>query len=141
MKVLLSLLLLFVFGPAFSQPKAEKQVRASLEEQIMAWNEGRLEDAMAYYHNSPDLLWISKSGIEKGYSPVFNSYLKEFRDRSKMGTFTYQPLEIQVLSAKSVLYVYRWEIELAGKKLMGGVSSQIWKRTGGKWTIHVEHAS
>ncbi|NEU09968.1 nuclear transport factor 2 family protein [Flavihumibacter sp. R14] len=141
MRIIYTILLLFFLGPAFSQQKAKKQVWASLEEQVKAWNEGKLEDAMAYYYNSPDLLWISRAGIEKGFTPVFNSYIEEFRDRSKMGTFTYQPLETQVLSAKTVLYVYRWKIELAGKKLMGGVSSQIWKKTGRKWTIHAEHAS
>jgi hypothetical protein len=116
-------------------------VKASLEGQVKAWNSGMLEEAMAYYYNSPDLLWIDRTGIEKGYEPVFQSYRKDFSDRSLMGTYSYEPLHIEVVSKNKVFYVYRWKIILNGKKMMGGVSSQIWKRSGKNWFIHSEHAS
>ena len=96
---------------------------------------------MAYYRNSPELLWISRAGIEKGYQPIYESYLKDFSDRKNMGTFTYEPLHIVTISTKNVYYVYRWKIELDGKKIMGGISSQIWKKTGKGWKIFTEHAS
>ncbi|HUH33546.1 MAG TPA: DUF4440 domain-containing protein, partial [Daejeonella sp.] len=108
---------------------------------VTAWNNGRLEDAMAYYYNSEDLLWISRAGIDKGYQPILDSYLEDFADRSKMGTYSYDPLHIESISTKSVYYVYRWKIELNGKKLMGGVSSQIWRKQGKRWLIFTEHAS
>ena len=135
------LLLLCFFTPAFSQDRFERQVKESLEKQIKAWNSGRLEDAMGYYQNSPDLLWISKAGIERGYQPILNSYLQDFDDRSKMGEFTYTPLAIEAISKKVVYFVYRWKIELNGKKIMGGVSSQLWKHNKGRWLIYSEHAS
>lgn len=141
MKYLISVVLTMLIHPAFSQSKPTEQVKAALEGQIKAWNSGQLEDAMAYYRDSPDLLWISRAGLEKGYQPIYEGYLKDFKDRSAMGTFTYEPLYIEALSKRNVFYVYRWKIALPGKKLMGGVSSQIWKKTGKGWKIFTEHAS
>lgn len=141
MKYLISVFLILLILPAFSQSKPKDQVKAALEGQINAWNAGQLEEAMSYYRNSPDLLWISRAGIEKGYQPIYESYLKDFSDRSTMGKFSYEPLFIDDLSKRNVYFVYRWKIELNGKRLMGGVSSQIWKKTGRGWKIFTEHAS
>ena len=141
MKTLIILLLSFLALPGFSQKKATDKVKAAHDGQVKAWNSGKLEEAMAYYHNSPELLWISRSGIEKGYEPVFKSYLKDFNNRALMGTYNYEPLYIEALSGKKVYYVYRWKIELNGKRLMGGVSSQMWKKSGKRWLIFSEHAS
>lgn len=142
MKLLITALFLCIFSVAgIAQTKVTDQVRAALDGQVSAWNSGKLENAMGFYHNSENLIWVSRAGIERGYQPILESYLKEFADRSKMGTYTYEPLHIEPISAKSVYYVYRWKIELDGKKLMGGVSSQIWKKQGKRWLIFSEHAS
>ena len=141
MNFFLTLLFTLLSFFSFSQSKNIPQVKAALQDQVDAWNSGRLEDAMAYYYNSPELLWISRAGIEKGYQPIYESYLNDFSDRKTMGVYTYEPLHIGELSRKTVYYVYRWKIDLNGKKLMGGVSSQIWKKTTGGWKIFTEHAS
>ena len=124
-----------------ANPTAIERVKAALEGQVAAWNAGDLEKAMAFYWNSPDLLWISRSGISKGYQPVFEDFKRDFVDRSKMGIYSYTPLHIEKLSKSSVLYVYRWKIELNSKRIMGGVSSQIWKKIDSRWLITSEHAS
>lgn len=131
-------ILIFATG-VFADPVTE--VRSALDGQVAAWNAGDLENAMGFYWNSPEMLWISKPGIEKGYAPVLEGYRKDFSDKTKMGVYSYEPLHIEKLSKRSVYYVFRWKIELGGKKIMGGVSSQVWKKIGGRWLITVEHAS
>jgi ketosteroid isomerase-like protein len=141
MKSTLLICFAIIGSPASSQDKSITEVKAALEGQIALWNKGKLEDAMSYYWNSPDILWISKAGIDKGYQPVFESFLADFKDRSTMGIFTYEPLHIESFSPEVVYYVYRWKIELNGKRLMGGISSQVWKKINKKWVITSEHAS
>lgn len=131
-------------GEANAQPQHRDPVRSvqkALAGQVAAWNAGDLEAAMAFYRNSPDMIWISKSGVDKGYQSVLDAYLKDFADRTKMGLYSYEPLHIESLSSACVYYVFRWRIELAGKRLMGGISSQLWKRIDGRWVITSEHAS
>lgn len=141
MKTIFLVFICFMALQGFPQPRSVKQVKAALDEQVNAWNAGQLEKAMGYYYNSPDLLWISRAGIAKGYEPIFQGYVKDYTDRSLMGTYSYEPLHIEVLSAAKVFYVFRWKIDLNGKKIMGGISSQIWKRSGKDWLIISEHAS
>jgi hypothetical protein len=120
---------------------ASNGVRQALQGQVNAWNKGDLENAMSYYWNDTSMLWISRKGIDKGYAPVYAAYLKDFTDRSKMGTYTYEPLYIEVLSGSSVYYVFKWKIELNGKRMMGGTSSQVWKFINNRWVVTSEHAS
>jgi hypothetical protein len=122
-------------------PVAIAEVKAALDRQVNAWNAADLENAMKVYWNSPEMLWVSRSGIEKGYLPILEGYRKDFQNKTKMGIYTYEPLHIEQISKTSVLYVYRWKIELNGKRTMGGVSSQIWKKINNIWVITAEHAS
>lgn len=128
---------------SFTMPKGDavQEVRQALEGQVSAWNSGNLETAMAYYWNSPEMLWISKNGTEKGYQQVYEMFLQDFQDRSKMGVYTYEPLHIEQISKEAVYFVFHWKIELDGKRLMGGVSSQVWKKLEGRWVVTSEHAS
>ncbi|WP_242927739.1 YybH family protein [Pontibacter vulgaris] len=128
---------------SFTMPKGDavQEVKKALEGQIDAWNKGDLETAMAFYWNSPEMLWISKNGTEKGYQQVYDMFLQDFTDRSQMGVYTYEPLHIEQVSDKAVYFVFKWKIELDGKRLMGGVSSQVWKKIGNRWVVTSEHAS
>lgn len=128
---------------SFTMPKGDavQEVKQALEGQIAAWNKGDLETAMTFYWNSPEMLWISKNGTEKGYQEVYDMFLNDFKDRSQMGNYSYEPLHIEQVSKDAVYFVFRWKIELDGKRLMGGVSSQVWKKLNGRWVATSEHAS
>lgn len=120
---------------------AISDVKQALDEQVEAWNKGELEKAMSYYWESSDMLWISRNGTEQGWQEVLEMFQNDFTDRSKMGAYTYEPLHIEQIAPEAVYYVYRWKIDLQGKKLMGGISSQLWKKLNGRWVITAEHAS
>ncbi len=144
---LLYLTLLFMAATtvltSFKMPEgnAAKEVKQALESQIAAWNKGDLETAMSFYWNSPEMLWVSKNGTEKGYQEVLDMFLEQYPDRSKMGVYSYEPLHLEQLSNEAVYFVFRWKIELDGKQLMGGISSQLWKKLDGRWVATSEHAS
>jgi hypothetical protein len=116
------------------------EVKTALDGQVTAWNTGDLEKAMTFYWNSPEMLWVSRSGIQKGYQPVLEGFRKDFSDKSKMGVYSYEPLHIEQVSDSSVYFVIRWKIVLNDKKIMGGVSSQLWKKINTDWVITAEHA-
>ena len=118
-----------------------KEVIKSLDGQVAAWNNGELEKAMSYYWNSPEMLWVSKAGTMKGYQPVLEEFKKDFADKNKMGVYSYESLHIEEISGSCVYFVIRWKINLNGQRIMGGISSQIWKKIGSTWVITAEHAS
>lgn len=120
---------------------ATPEVIKALEGQIAAWNQGDLETAMTYYWNSPQMLWVNKNGIDKGYQEVLEMFRQDFSDSSNMGEYTYEPLHIEQVAPEAVYFVFRWKIELNGKQLMGGVSSQVWRLKDSRWLVTSEHAS
>ncbi len=105
------------------------EVKTALDGQVIAWNNGELEKAMNYYWNSPEMLWVSKAGIAKGFQPVLDEFKKDFADKSKMGVYSYESLHIEEMSGSCVYFVVRWKIVLNGQKMMGGISSQVWKKS------------
>ncbi len=146
-KIMLGLFFLIPFYPFKSATNMNYRidptaaVRKALDEQVNAWNSGDLEKAMSYYWNSPEMLWISKAGIQKGYQPVLEDFKKEFTDTSRMGTYSYESLHMGEIANDAVYFVIRWQIVLNGRKIMGGVSSQTWKKMPDGWVIIAEHAS
>src|SRR5690606_29326666 len=131
----------FINTQPIPMSNAIHEVRNALDNQVTAWNHGDLEAAMDLYWESPEMLWISRNGTEQGWQQVLEMFQNDFTDRSKMGVYTYEPLHIEQVGPETVYYVYRWKIDLQGKKLMGGVSSQLWKKVNGRWVITSEHAS
>ena len=124
---------------AKSDPLAE--VKAVLDSQVTAWNTGAPNKAMSIYYDSPDMLWVSRTGIRKGYEPIRATYQRVSAQASRLGTYSYEPLHIEQLSRDCVFFVIKWKIEQNGRSSMSGVSSMVWKRISRKWVVAAEHAS
>ena len=126
--------------PDIRQSYVVQAVQQALEGQVQAWNTGDLEKA-TFYWNSPEMFWISKTGVQKGYQEVLDMYRTDFADSSQMGTYTYEPLHIEALSPEAVYYIFRWKMEKDGTRLMGDLSSQLWKMKDGNCVATSEHVS
>jgi ketosteroid isomerase-like protein len=114
--------------------------QAGLQAQMAAWNRGDLEAALAAYWDSPKMIWVSKKGVERGFAAFAAAMRADFADRSKMGTYSAELLDSRDLGPGAGLIVFRWRIERDGKRLMGGVSTQVWRKAGGGWKVVLEHA-
>ena len=119
-----------------------EEASAALRDQMSAWNKQDLESALSYYWDSPEMTWVNRKGISFGIQEFAQSMRQDFSDRSKMGLYDGKVLHASQLRDDLVLIVLDWKIvDSAGKKLMGGVSSQLWQRKSGGWKIVFEHAS
>ena len=121
--------------------KLKAEVKSSMDGMVTAWNAHKLEEAFAHYWNSPEMLWINRTGVNKGYQSVLDGYLRDFEDRSNMGSFGYEFLHQEVFSDSVVFTTVRWSMEVKDGSTYGGVSSFVWKKKNGKWVIAAEHAS
>ncbi len=117
------------------------RLRQTLDAQVSGWNAGAPDKATSVYYDSPEMLWVNRTGIRKGYDLVRASYQRTPAERSRMGTYSYEPLHTDRLSRDCVFLVIRWKIESNGRTTMGGVTSMVWKRINKKWVIAAEHAS
>jgi len=137
MMILASLLLPVVIAPAMPAATARLQVAA----QVAAWNRGDMESALASYCPSPKITWVNRAGLSRGYDAFAQSMRDDFAGPGKMGVLTNHILEARDLGDGQSLVVLRWSITRDGKRLMGGVSSQLWAQCDGRLRIVFEHAS
>jgi hypothetical protein len=126
---------------AASAPAPVEQARQALAAQEAAWNGGLLEDALAAYCDRPDLLWVSARGTEAGFAEFASGMRRQFADRAAMGTMRIELLDARPAGRRGALTVTRWSIERDGRRLMGGVSTQLWARCYGRLRVVLEHAS
>lgn len=135
----LALIATFVAGPALAGPADE--ARKGIEAQVEAWNRNDLEGALARYWNAPDLTWVSRRGVERGFAPFAGAMRADAAANPDLGDYQAEVLEARDLTSDSALIVVRWSITRDGKRLMGGISTQIWRPVDGRWVIVLEHAS
>lgn len=123
-------------------PDQGQGARRGLEEQVAAWNRGDLEAALRTYWNSPEMTWVSKRGVERGFKDFAEAMRKDYGSSpSRMGTYQAEVLHAQDLGPNTALLVYKWNISKGDQKLMGAVSTQVWRRIDGAWRAVLEHAS
>ena len=115
--------------------------RRGVTAQMEAWNRGDLEAALQAYWDSPKMTWVSKSGVDYGYAPFADAMRKDFTDPKSMGIYSVEILDARNLGRHTEHIVFRWKIMKGEKRLMGGISTQIWRRIDGNWHAVFEHAS
>jgi hypothetical protein len=111
--------------------------RSGVTAQIAAWNRGNIEAALLAYC----VTWVSKPGVDYGYKAFADAMRKDFADPKSMGTYSAEILDARDLGPSANQIVFRWKIMRGEKRLMGGISTQIWRRIDGQWRAVFEHAS
>ena len=130
-------LMLLAAAPAGVAAEAARGV----EVQAAAWNRGDLESALDAYCSEPRIAWVNRSGLSRGFDAFAASMRADFADPSRMGRFDAELLETRALGRRAALVVLRWSITREGRRIMGGVSTQLWERCRGRLRITLEHAS
>jgi len=119
---------------------AAAEAARGVEAQVAAWNRGDLESALEAYCSEPRMTWVARSGVTHGFEEFAAGMRSDFADRGLMGRYEAELLETRSLGRRSALVVLRWSITRDGRRLMGGVSTQLWERCRGRLRITLEHA-
>jgi len=117
------------------------EARRGLEAQVAAWNRGDLEDALSCYCGRPDIVWVNRMGVTRGFAEFAAPMRRDFADPQRMGRYDVEILEARATGRRAGLIVLRWSITRDGARLMGGVSTQLWEPCGGRYRVVFEHAS
>lgn len=126
-------------------PKIDKHLITNAIDSIMqsqekAWNQGSIVDFMNGYWESDSLQFIGNSGINYGWQPTLDNYLKSYPDATSMGKLTFDNLHIDVLDENHVHVTGKWLLEREIGNLSGHYTL-LWKKIGGEWVIIKDHSS
>lgn len=123
-------------GPA----RIEADIRALLEQQAGAWNEGDLVRFVADYLDSPRMRFVSGGSVRYGAGDVLDRYRRTYPDRAAMGVLTFTDLDVRVLSGEYVFVFGRYNLERESDAPTG-LFTLLFERTGDGWKISHDHTS
>lgn len=140
MKKLACLPLLFISFIVFCQSKGERDIRKVLSEQTAAWNRGDIEGFMKGYWKNDSLMFIGKSGVNRGWQKTLENYKKSYPDPAAMGKLSFDIILVKQLSKKYYYVVGKWML----KRSIGDLSGHynlLFEKINGEWVIIADHSS
>ncbi len=146
MKNILTAFLLVLFGAivGFAQNKIDtktvSEIRNVLETQTKAWNDGDIDGFMKGYWNSPELVFVSKDDVTKGWQPTTDRYKKNYDSKAKMGVLTFSGLQIDILSKEAAVVLGSWSLA-RDKDNPHGKFTLVFRKFKDGWKIIHDHTS
>ena len=118
----------------------EADIRALMEQQSGAWNEGDLVTFVGDYLDSPRMRFVSGGSVRYGTDDVLDRYRRTYPDRAAMGVLTFTDLDVRVLSDEYVFVFGRYHLERENDAPTG-LFTLLFERTQEGWKISHDHTS
>ena len=139
-KLLCFFLAIILLQQARAQDKDELAIRKILSNQIIAWNNGNVEEFMKGYWNNDSLMFIGKNGVTYGYQNTLMNYKKNYNNADAMGILSFDLVKVQRLSPEYYFIVGKWHLK---RKIgdVGGHYNLLFRKINGAWVIIADHSS
>lgn len=139
-KIIFCIGLLFAMHSVSAQSAAEKSVRAILQNQILAWNKGDIEEYMSGYWQSDSLVFVGKAGPTYGWKQTLDRYKRSYDSKEKMGTLSFQLLQVKRIDKQHYFVLGQWSLKRTVGDV-GGHFTLLFRRFKEGWRIVVDHSS
>ena len=126
--------------PVPGAEEIEAAVLAVIAFQQEAWNDGDIRDFMEGYSRSDSLVFISGGNVRRGWQANLYAYVRNYPDRSAMGTLAFEELGVRALSPTLAVAYGIWRLERAEDEPWGRFSLLFQKEDDG-WRIIHDHTS
>ena len=149
MKYTLCLLILVIsscstsYDSKLSEIQIEKDteaIKSVLYKQAKDWSDASIEAFMEGYYNSPDLLFVGKSGITKGWQETLDRYKAGYPTKDHTGQLTFDVLEVKSINSQAYLLVGEFHL----KRNVGnadGIFTLVFKKIDDQWKVISDHTS
>ncbi|MEZ4800150.1 MAG: DUF4440 domain-containing protein [Flavobacteriales bacterium] len=115
-------------------------IYANMNEQQTAWNNADLEGFMKHYWHSDSLVFVGKSGLNKGWQTTLDNYKKGYPDKNAMGELLFTNKKFELLDDSNAYVIGKWELFRIADTLSGHYSL-LWKKMNDNWVIVADHSS
>ena len=134
------ILLCFITVFAAAQPKDEQAVRAVLQLQTTAWNQGNIDAFMQSYWKSDSLLFVGKTGPTYGWQNTLEGYKKRYPDTTAMGKLQFTLLQLKPLGTEYYFVLGKFHLQRTIGDL-SGIFTLLFRKLHGQWVIISDHTS
>lgn len=134
--------LLLAAGAKVVRADTSADVKAVLNAQVVAWNAGDIKGFMAGYDNSPETTFVGLK-VEHGWQAVFDNYEKNYGSKDKMGTLSFDELQVRMLDEHVAVVTGRYHLirTSAGGGDATGIYSLVFYKTAAGWKIVLDHTN
>ena len=138
--IIIALAAISAFNPLQAQDSEVSRIKALMNAQLNAWNQGNVEGFMQTYWKSDSLLFIGKKGVTYGWQATLDNYRKAYPGKEGMGTLAFDLLEFKKIAADVYFVVGKWSLTRSIGDLSGHFSILL-RRIDGEWKIVADHSS
>jgi ketosteroid isomerase-like protein len=131
---------LFFSIVAFAQSGDELTIRKVLDQQVSAWNKGDVEGFMQGYWKDDSLMFIGKTGINRGWQKTLENYKKRYPDTTAMGKLSFDIILVKELSPEYYYVIGKWMLNRSIGDL-NGYYNLLFRKINGTWVIIADHSS
>lgn len=118
----------------------EQQIRAALDTQVAAWNQGDVDAFMKYYWHSDKTLFVGANGITRGWEAVLDRYHRAYPNREAMGQLTFSDIEIDQNCPREAAVIGEYHLR-RDKDSPSGVFTLNFRKFAEGWRIVVDHTT
>jgi ketosteroid isomerase-like protein len=119
-----------------------KAVRAVMDAQVAAWNQGDLNGFMAGYWRSPDLEFYSGNTVTLGWEQTLARYRKRYQSEGRdMGHLDFSELHVHTNSPNVAWVSGHWHLKMKDGSEQGGLFTLIFHKMPEGWKIIHDHTS
>jgi beta-aspartyl-peptidase (threonine type) len=118
----------------------EAAVESVLKTQQQAWNSGKIDEFMEHYWKSDQLTFSSGGKVTRGWTATLNRYREKYPTPEKMGTLSFDHLEVTSLGTTAALVLGEWKLDRESEPVNGNFSL-VMRQIEGRWVITHDHTS
>ncbi|MCH2198086.1 MAG: nuclear transport factor 2 family protein [Flavobacteriales bacterium] len=115
-------------------------IKATMQAQEEAWNQGDLDAFMDGYWESDSLMFIGSRGLNYGWQTTLDNYKKSYPNPEAMGKLKFTNLYMDLVDENSALVIGQWQLFRTQDTLQGHYSLT-WTMKNGEWVIIADHSS
>ncbi|MBO9152937.1 YybH family protein [Chitinophaga sp. GCM10012297] len=138
--IIIAISAISALNPLRAQDPEVSRIKALMDVQVNAWNQGNIEGFMETYWKSDSLLFIGKKGVTYGWQATLDNYKKSYPGKEGMGSLSFNLLEFKKLSPDVYFVVGKWELKRTIGDLSGHFSILL-RKINGEWKIVADHSS
>ena len=128
-------------GAAVDTAAVGAGVRATLADQVAAWNAGSVRGFMDGYARTDTLTFLSGGTVRRGWEEALYGYVRGYPDRETMGTLAFSDLTVRALAPDRALAWGRWRLDRADGSRPGGLFTLVLAETPDGWRVVHDHTS
>ena len=123
-----------------ASPEAAAEIRAVLDAQVAAWNEGSVRGFMEGYAQTEDLRFASGGTVRTGWQATLEGYERGYPDGAAMGTLRFDSLDVKVLAPTWAVVFGRWRLDRS-EDTPNGLFTLLFERRPEGWRVVHDHTS